>query len=165
MLSPYPLQSGGGALGVSGIQIGYWRLVRLEPLDSRLQRAGMTVYGACAERKFVPLRVNSWREKIMSDEIEFEEEEFSTQFNGQTVVRILAQTRPHWKWVVGFLVTVTLVAASEAYFTYLRKQIIDRGHYARRHGGAGAYRCDLRGDDRAAGCRDVHVHLSGGRAG
>ena len=63
----------------------------------------------------------------MSDEIEFEEEEFSTQFNGQTLVRIMAQTRPHWKWVVGFLVTVTLVAASDAYFTYLRKQIIDLG--------------------------------------
>jgi ATP-binding cassette subfamily B protein len=63
----------------------------------------------------------------MADEIEFEEEEFSTQFNGQTLVRIMAQTRPHWKWVVGFLVTVTLVAASDAYFTYLRKQIIDLG--------------------------------------
>ena len=64
---------------------------------------------------------------IVSDEIEFEEEEFNTQFNGQTVVRILAQTRPHWKWVVGFLVTVTLVAASDALFTYLRLQIIDLG--------------------------------------
>jgi ATP-binding cassette subfamily B protein len=63
----------------------------------------------------------------MADEIEFEEEEFSTQFNGQTIMRILAQTRPHWKWVVGFLVTVTLVAASDAVFTYLRKQIIDAG--------------------------------------
>jgi ATP-binding cassette subfamily B protein len=63
----------------------------------------------------------------MADEIEFEEEEFNTQFNGQTVMRILAQTRPHWKWVVGFLVTVTLVAASDAVFTYMRKQIIDAG--------------------------------------
>jgi ATP-binding cassette, subfamily B, bacterial len=63
----------------------------------------------------------------MADEIEFEEEEFSTQFSGQTVMRILAQTRPHWKWVVGFLVTVALVATSDAFFTYLRKQIIDLG--------------------------------------
>ena len=67
------------------------------------------------------------QDRIVSDEIEFEEEEFTTQFNGQTIIRILAQTRPHWKWVVGFLVTVTLVAASDAYFTYLRKQIIDLG--------------------------------------
>jgi ATP-binding cassette, subfamily B, bacterial len=63
----------------------------------------------------------------MADDIEFEEEEFNTQFNGQTVMRILAQTRPHWKSVVGFLTLVTLVAASDAYFTYLRKQIIDLG--------------------------------------
>ncbi len=63
----------------------------------------------------------------MSDEIEFEEEEFTTQFNGQTLLRILAQTRPHWKWVVGFLVTITLVAALDSYFTFLRKQIIDQG--------------------------------------
>ncbi len=63
----------------------------------------------------------------MADEIEFEEEEFNTQFNGQTMLRILAQTRPHWKWVAGFLVTVTLVAASDALFTYLRKQMIDLG--------------------------------------
>ena len=63
----------------------------------------------------------------MADEIEFEEEEFTTKFNGQTMLRILAQTRPHWKWVAGFLVTVTLVAGSDAYFTFLRKQIIDLG--------------------------------------
>ena len=63
----------------------------------------------------------------MADEIEFEEEEFTTRFNGQTLLRILAQVRPHWKWVAGFLVTITLVAASDAYFTFLRKQIIDQG--------------------------------------
>ena len=70
---------------------------------------------------------NLWFKATMAEDIEFEEEEFSTQFNGQTVMRILAQTRPHWKWVVGFLVLVTLVAASDAYFTFLRKQIIDQG--------------------------------------
>ncbi|CAG0927381.1 putative ABC transporter ATP-binding protein [Thermoflexales bacterium] len=63
----------------------------------------------------------------MAEDIEFEEEEFSTQFNGQTILRILAQTRPHWKWVIGFLVTVTLVAGLDAYFTFLRKQLIDQG--------------------------------------
>jgi len=29
-------------------------------------------------------------------QFEFEEEEFTTQFNGQTLLRILAQTRPYW---------------------------------------------------------------------
>jgi ATP-binding cassette subfamily B protein len=57
----------------------------------------------------------------------FEEEEFSTQFNGQTVVRILAQTRPYWQWVVGFLVTVILVSFLDGYFTFLNKQIVDEG--------------------------------------
>lgn len=63
----------------------------------------------------------------MSDEIEFEEEEFTTTFNGQTMLRILTLTRPHWKWVAGFLVTITLVAGLDSFFTYLRKQIIDVG--------------------------------------
>lgn len=63
----------------------------------------------------------------MSDEIEFEEEEFTTQFSGQTIRRILAQTKPHWKWVVGFLVTITFVAGLDSYFTFLRKQMIDMG--------------------------------------
>jgi len=60
----------------------------------------------------------------MTDEY-FEEEEFTTQFNGRTVLRILALTRPHWTWVVGFLVTIALVSGLDSYFTYLGKQIVD----------------------------------------
>ncbi len=62
----------------------------------------------------------------MTDEY-FEEEEFSTQFNGSTVLRILGLTRPHWTWVVGFLVTIALVSGLDSYFTYLSKQIVDLG--------------------------------------
>jgi ATP-binding cassette subfamily B protein len=58
---------------------------------------------------------------------DYEEEDFSAQVNGRTVLRILAQTRPHWKWVVGFLVTVALVSFQDAYFTYLGKRIVDEG--------------------------------------
>ncbi|MFN7036065.1 MAG: ABC transporter ATP-binding protein [Bellilinea sp.] len=57
----------------------------------------------------------------------FEEEEFKTQFNGQTLRRILALTRPHWRWVVGFLVTIALVSSLDSVFTYLSKLIIDNG--------------------------------------
>ncbi|MCX7976844.1 MAG: ABC transporter transmembrane domain-containing protein, partial [Bellilinea sp.] len=57
----------------------------------------------------------------------FEEEEFKTQFNGQTLRRILALTRPHWRWVVGFLVTIALVSSLDSIFTYLSKLIIDNG--------------------------------------
>ncbi|MEW6504531.1 MAG: ABC transporter ATP-binding protein [Chloroflexota bacterium] len=61
----------------------------------------------------------------------YEEEEFKTQFNGQTLRRILALTRPHWRWVVGFLVTIALVSAMDSVFTYLSKLIIDNGILAR----------------------------------
>jgi len=58
---------------------------------------------------------------------EFEEEEFTTQFNGRTVLRILAQTKPHWRWVVGFMLTIGVVSALDSYFTFLSKRIIDEG--------------------------------------
>ncbi len=57
----------------------------------------------------------------------FEEEEFQTQFNGKTFKRILSLIIPHMKWVIGFLVTIALVSAMDAIFTYLSKQIIDQG--------------------------------------
>jgi ATP-binding cassette subfamily B protein len=58
---------------------------------------------------------------------EFREEDFSTEFNGQTVLRILGLTKPHWPWLIGFIVTIGAVSALDAYFTYLGKQIIDDG--------------------------------------
>ncbi len=63
----------------------------------------------------------------MEDFNEFQEEEFSTSFNGRTILRILAQLKPHWYWVVGFLFAITEVSALDSYFTYLNKQIIDEG--------------------------------------
>jgi len=57
----------------------------------------------------------------------FEEEEFTTDFNGRTITRILAQTRPHWKWVAGFLIAIILTAFLDAYMTFLSKRIIDEG--------------------------------------
>ncbi len=62
----------------------------------------------------------------MSD-YEFEEEEFTTQFNGQTVLRILAQAKPHWPWLVGFLAAIALVSGLDSYFTFLSKRIVDEG--------------------------------------
>ncbi len=58
---------------------------------------------------------------------EFEEEEFTTSFNGQTLRRILAQTRPHWKMVAGFLAAIAVVSFMDAYFTFLHKRIVDDG--------------------------------------
>jgi ATP-binding cassette, subfamily B, bacterial len=60
-------------------------------------------------------------------DFQFEEEEFSTQFNGKTILRILAQTKPHWKWMVGFLIAIACTAGVDSYFTFLGKRIVDDG--------------------------------------
>jgi len=62
----------------------------------------------------------------MSEEY-FEEEEFNTQFNGQTVIRIIKQGLPHWPYMVAFLASVSLVSVVDSYFTFLNKRIIDEG--------------------------------------
>lgn len=55
----------------------------------------------------------------------FEEEEFTTQFTGKTTLRIAQLAKPHWLWVLGFILMITLVAALDSYFTFLGSQIID----------------------------------------
>ena len=55
----------------------------------------------------------------------FEEEEFTTQFTGKTTLRIVQLAKPHWKWVLGFLLMITLVSVLDAYFTFLTSLIID----------------------------------------
>jgi ATP-binding cassette subfamily B protein len=55
----------------------------------------------------------------------FEEEEFETQFNGQTVLRILQQTKPYKLMLVGFLIAISSVALIDAIFNYISKLIID----------------------------------------
>ena len=63
----------------------------------------------------------------MSEQIEFEEEEFDTSFNGQTI-RQLGKLLIPYKWgVLGFLLAVLIVAGLDSYFTYLSAQIIDDG--------------------------------------
>ncbi len=57
--------------------------------------------------------------------IQFEEEEFQTQFNGRTILRILQQAMPYRRMLVGFLVAITLVSFGDSLFTYLTKRIVD----------------------------------------
>jgi ATP-binding cassette subfamily B protein len=59
--------------------------------------------------------------------IEFHEEEFDADFSGRTFIRILGLTKPHWKWLLGFLITIAVVSALDSYFTFLSKRIIDEG--------------------------------------
>ena len=57
----------------------------------------------------------------------YEEEDFQGKLNGNVFVRIAGLLRPHWRWVAGFLSAVTIVSILDAYFTYLSKQIVDKG--------------------------------------
>ncbi|HSM23387.1 MAG TPA: ABC transporter transmembrane domain-containing protein, partial [Anaerolineaceae bacterium] len=62
----------------------------------------------------------------MSEEY-LEEEDFQTKFTGKTFRRILGLTKPHWKWVIGFLIAIASVSGLDSFFTYLSKRIIDEG--------------------------------------
>ena len=55
----------------------------------------------------------------------FEEEDFTTQFSGQTVTRILQQVKPYWKMVIGFLALVVMITVADSIFTYVGKQLVD----------------------------------------
>ena len=57
----------------------------------------------------------------------FEEEEFTTQFTGKTIQRIAQLAKPHWKWVIGFVLMISLVSVLDSYFTFLSSRIIDEG--------------------------------------
>jgi len=66
----------------------------------------------------------------VSDDIDiegYEEEDFQAQVNGKILRRILGLTRPHLRWVIGFLTAIIIVAGLDSVFTYLSMQIIDRG--------------------------------------
>lgn len=59
--------------------------------------------------------------------IELEEEEHTSQITFPVFKRIMGIIKPHWRWVLGFLITIGLVSGLDAYFTYLNKQIVDQG--------------------------------------
>lgn len=59
--------------------------------------------------------------------IELEEEEYTSQLTAPVLKRIMQLLKPHWKWVLGFLITIGLTSSLDAYFTYLNKQMVDQG--------------------------------------
>ena len=60
-------------------------------------------------------------------EFEFEEEDFTTQHNGKTLLRILSTAKPHWRWLIGFLLAISLISILDSYSTFITKRIIDEG--------------------------------------
>ena len=64
----------------------------------------------------------------MPDElIELEEEEHTSQLTTPTFKRIMGLIKPHWRWMVGFLVAIVFTASLDAMFTYINKDMIDQG--------------------------------------
>lgn len=63
----------------------------------------------------------------MSDDFEFEEEEYTSNITSDVVKRILSLLKPHWKATVGFLVTIAIVSGLDSVFTYINKIMIDQG--------------------------------------
>ena len=64
---------------------------------------------------------------MADDIIELEEEVHTSQMTGQTFKRIMGLLRPHWRWLVGFLVAIALTAVLDAVFTYINRSMIDQG--------------------------------------
>jgi len=64
---------------------------------------------------------------MADDIIELEEEEHTSQITGQTFKRIMGLLKPHWRWLVGFLVAIALTAILDAVFTYINRSMIDQG--------------------------------------
>jgi len=64
---------------------------------------------------------------MSEDLIELEEEEYTSQLTAPVFRRILGLIKPHWKWALGFVVTIALTSSTDAYFTYLNKQFVDQG--------------------------------------
>ncbi len=63
----------------------------------------------------------------MSEQIEFQEEEFTTRFSGRTIRRLVSLLRPYLAWVLGFLSAVMVVSGLDSYFTFLSKRMVDEG--------------------------------------
>jgi ATP-binding cassette subfamily B protein len=56
-----------------------------------------------------------------------EEEEHTSQLTGQTFKRILGLLKPHWRWMIGFLIAIIFTAGLDALFTYINRSMIDDG--------------------------------------
>jgi ATP-binding cassette subfamily B protein len=61
----------------------------------------------------------------VSDLHTYEEEDFSTSLNRKTLLRILGELKPFWRWVLGFIFCIAVVSILEALFTYLNKVMVD----------------------------------------
>jgi ATP-binding cassette subfamily B protein len=59
--------------------------------------------------------------------IDLDEEDHTSQLTTPTFMRILGLIKPHWRWMVGFLIAIVFTASLDACFTYINKNMIDQG--------------------------------------
>ncbi len=73
--------------------------------------------------------MTNWKERwqVSDKSHHFEEEEFTTSFNGGTLLRIIGLLKPHWKQVAIFMVAIGGVSFIEAFNNFLGALIIDEG--------------------------------------
>ncbi|MBL8131555.1 MAG: ABC transporter ATP-binding protein [Anaerolineae bacterium] len=69
----------------------------------------------------------NWKGKSQVSDYGFQEEEFESKFSGGTFLRILAQVKPHWRWLAGFVGSVAIVSVLNSVFTMLGMRIVDDG--------------------------------------
>jgi ATP-binding cassette subfamily B protein len=69
----------------------------------------------------------------------FEEEEFQTQITGRIFSRILSLTKPHRRFLFGFVGAVLFTSIIDAVFTFISKQVIDQGILKSDPGGVTRY--------------------------
>lgn len=62
----------------------------------------------------------------MSTFEEFDEKDYG-KLTGGIISRLGNLLKPHWKWVLGFLLCIATVSAIDSYTTFLSKRIIDEG--------------------------------------
>ncbi len=59
--------------------------------------------------------------------IDIEEEEYESQLTAPILKRILGMIKPHRKMAIGFIITIALTSIVDSFFTYLNKEIVDKG--------------------------------------
>jgi len=64
---------------------------------------------------------------MSDDQIELEEEEFTSQITAPTFKRIVDLLKPHKRWLMGFLFAAAGTAGLDALFTYINRSMIDQG--------------------------------------
>jgi len=61
------------------------------------------------------------------DNIELEEEEYTSELTLPVLKRIIALVIPHKYWALGFFIAIALTSIIDGFFTYITKNIIDQG--------------------------------------